>query len=218
MRRSFAFALTLALIFLQAFAQDVPRSADATAPQNVMPTQTPTPTPTPPPPPPRVRADAYRDAAARIIGAALTDDTAYRRLSYLTDRIGHRLSGSDSLRQAIEWALAEMKKESSLTSAPRRSVPHWVRGEESLESLSRRPSSTMLGVGNSVGTPPLASPRGRGGAKLRESKPWAARAAKSSSTKCRSRVTARTVQYRGSGASRAERYGAVAALSASVTP
>jgi hypothetical protein len=46
-----------------------------------------------PPPAPRVRIDEYRARAARIIGAALTSDHAYRRLAHLTDRIGHRLSG-----------------------------------------------------------------------------------------------------------------------------
>src|ERR1044072_1853727 len=53
------------------------------------------PTPTPAPlPPPTVQIEGYRAAAARIIGAALTSDRAYERLSYLTDHIGHRLSAS----------------------------------------------------------------------------------------------------------------------------
>src|SRR5262245_24599431 len=56
-------------------------------------------------------AVAYRDPAARIIGAALTEDTAYRRLAYLSDRIGHRLSGSPQLQEAIKWAVAEMKRD-----------------------------------------------------------------------------------------------------------
>jgi carboxypeptidase Q len=54
---------------------------------------------------------AYREAAARIIGTALEDDTAYRRLAYLSDRIGHRLSGSPQLEAAIAWAVDEMKRE-----------------------------------------------------------------------------------------------------------
>ena len=74
------------------------------------PSASPTPTPTPLPPA-TVKIDNYRVAAGRIIGAALTSDRAYDRLSFLTDHIGNRLSGSQSLERAIEWAVSEMKKD-----------------------------------------------------------------------------------------------------------
>ena len=106
-------------------------------------TPSPTPSPTPPPspsptptplPPPTVKIDAYRAPAGRIIGAALTSNKAYERLSYLTDRIGNRLSGSASLERAIAWALAEMKRDGlDNVRGEKVMVPHWVRGEESLE-------------------------------------------------------------------------------------
>jgi hypothetical protein len=44
----------------------------------------------------------YRDVAGRIIGAALVDEGGWEKLSYLTTRIGNRLSGSASLERAIE--------------------------------------------------------------------------------------------------------------------
>jgi carboxypeptidase Q len=107
-------------------------------------------------PPPTVRIDDYRSAAGRIIGAALTSDKAYARLAHLTDHIGNRLSGSESLERAIEWAISEMKADKlDNVRAEKVMVPHWVRGEESLEltsPVSRKLS--MLGLGNSVGTPP----------------------------------------------------------------
>lgn len=53
---------------------------------------------------------AYAPAAERLVGAALVDDTAWRRLEWLSDRIGHRLSGSPQLDAAIAWAVEEMKK------------------------------------------------------------------------------------------------------------
>ena len=107
-------------------------------------------------PPPRVHAEDYRERAGRIIGAALTSDVAYKRLAWLTDRIGNRLSGSESLTRAIEWATAEMKRDKlDNVRAEKVMIPHWVRGEESLEltaPVTRKLS--MLGLGNSVGTPP----------------------------------------------------------------
>jgi carboxypeptidase Q len=95
--------------------------------------QNPTPTPTPAPlPPPTVSIDNYRATAGRIIGASLVSNHAYTRLAYLTDQIGHRISGSKNLERAIEWALAEMKRDGlDNVRGEKVMVPHWVRGEES---------------------------------------------------------------------------------------
>jgi len=181
----------------------------------------PTPTPTPLPPP-TVRIDPYRAAAARIIGAALTSDRAYSRLAHLTDHIGNRLSGSKNLERAIEWAIAEMKRDDlDNVRAEKVMVPHWVRGEESLEMLSPVPTKLqMLGLGNSVGTPAEGitaeavvvrdfAELDRLGERVRGkivvyNAPYVNYGA--------------TVVYRLQGASRAARYGAVAALVRSITP
>jgi carboxypeptidase Q len=99
--------------------------------------------------------DPYREAASRIIAAATADSAAWQRLARLTDTFGHRLSGSRSLEQAIDWILAEMKRDG--LDNPRTQpvmVPHWVRGEESAELVSpRRAPLPMLGLGGSIGTP-----------------------------------------------------------------
>ena len=181
----------------------------------------PTPTPTPLPPP-TVKIDGYRAAAARIIGAALTSDRAYSRLAHLTDNIGHRLSGSKGLERAIEWAIAEMKRDGlDNVRAEKVMVPHWVRGDESLEMLTPLPRRlTMLGLGNSVGTPAEGISaeavvvrnfgeldklgEGARGKIVVYNAPFTTYGA--------------TVAYRGQGASRAARYGAVAALVRSITP
>ena len=79
--------------------------------------------PTPTPivlPSPTVKIDAYRASAGRIIGAALTKNRAWERLDYLTDHIGHRLSGSRNLERAIGWAVVKMKETVSITCAPKR--------------------------------------------------------------------------------------------------
>jgi carboxypeptidase Q len=98
----------------------------------------------------------YRDAAARIVGEALIDDHAWQRLASLTDTFGHRLSGSQSLEAAIQWAVREMKLDGleNVRTEPVM-VPKWVRGRESAEVIEPiRHPLVMLGLGGSVGTPP----------------------------------------------------------------
>jgi carboxypeptidase Q len=98
----------------------------------------------------------YRDAAGRLIGAALASDHAWDRLEQLCDGIGHPLSGSASLERATEWAEKAMR-EDGLERVRRQPVlvPKWVRGEESAEMIEpSRLRLAMLGLGRSVGTPP----------------------------------------------------------------
>lgn len=193
----------------------------------VVPTLSQTETPKKPAPPaplpaPRLNAETYRDEAARIIGATLTDDTAYRRLAYLSDHIGNRLSGSTQLDEAIKWAVAEMKADRlDNVRAERVMVPHWVRGDESvelLEPVSRKLS--MLGLGNSVGTPPEGVTADV--VVVRDFDELDALG-----EKVRGRIVVfnapfvtygQTVQYRVTGPSRAAHYGAVAVLIRSVGP
>jgi carboxypeptidase Q len=101
-------------------------------------------------------AQTYGPAADRLIQAALADSAAYQRLGELVDRFGHRLSGSSALEQAIDWIIAELKKDGlqNVRGEPVM-VPHWVRGRESLELVSPRIDTlSMLGLGGSIGTPP----------------------------------------------------------------
>lgn len=98
----------------------------------------------------------HRDAASRLIGEALATTEAWQRLAELTDTFGHRLAGSKALEDAIDWAVAGMKKDGlENVRAEKVLVPHWVRGRESAELVEPGPHQlTMLGLGNSVGTPP----------------------------------------------------------------
>src|SRR4051812_22276942 len=78
--------------------------------------------------------DAYRAQADRLIGEATNDAFAWRRLATLTDTIGHRLSGSPQLEQAIQWSLAEMKRDGlENVHAEKVMVPKWIRGKESAD-------------------------------------------------------------------------------------
>ena len=88
--------------------------------------------------------------------AALADREAYAKLAYLTDRIGHRLSGSKALERAIDWSVRVMTDEGhENVQAEKVMVPHWVRGDESGEILAPAAHELhVLGLGMTVGTGP----------------------------------------------------------------
>jgi Zn-dependent M28 family amino/carboxypeptidase len=166
-------------------------------------------------------SETYKDVSARIVAAALADQDGYAKLSYLCDRIGNRLSGSDSLNTAIAWAAAQMKRDGleNVTTSPVK-VPHWVRGREEAEMVKPvRHPLTMLGLGGSVSTPadgitaevvPVSSfdaLEALGRAKV---------AGKIVLFNVPYEGYGKTVVYRGSGASRAAKLGAVAMLIRSV--
>ncbi len=167
--------------------------------------------------------DKYRDAANRLIDAALADNGGMEKLTYLCDRIGARLSGSPELNQAVAWAAEQMKKDGlENVATPPVKVPHWVRGAESasiVEPVKRR--LTILGLGGSIATPKEGitaavvlvanfdelEHKGRArveGKIVLFNAPYAG--------------YGQTVVYRHGGASRAAKLGAVAVLVRSVTP
>jgi Zn-dependent M28 family amino/carboxypeptidase len=167
-------------------------------------------------------ADRYREAAGRVLGRALVDEGAWKKLDHLTTRIGNRLSGSPGLEKAIAWASEGMKADGleGVRVQPVK-VPRWVRGREGARVVSPvERELPILGLGMSVGTPgdgitaPVVVVRsfdelaalGRG--------------------KVEGRIVVfapdwegygRTVRYRSSGASAAAKLGAVAALVRSAT-
>jgi hypothetical protein len=164
----------------------------------------------------------YQETANQIIDAAMRDDAGYTKLVYLCDRIGNRLSGSDSLPRAITWAAEQMKKDGLQNVAtPLVKVPHWVRGSESGAILSpvSRPLH-MLGLGMSVGTPPSGITADAIVVSNFDELTQA-------SSKVSGKVVVfnapyegygKTVAYRVAGASRAAKMGAVAVLVRSITP
>jgi len=167
-------------------------------------------------------AAAYRVAADRLIDAALADQFAYDRLTELVDRFGHRFSGSESLERALDWIMEEMKTDGleNVRGEPVQ-VPHWVRGNESLELVVPRSMKLpMLGLGGSVGTP--AEGIRAEVLVVRSFDELEAR-----SEEARGKIVllnapftsyGRTVTYRVHGAIHAARAGAVASLIRSVTP
>ena len=139
MRRSFCLALLFGLAGCQAPRVGVERGAVA--------------------PNPQLSAELSAKYAAdthRIIGAALADNGAYEKLERLCDDVGHRLSGSEALNQAIKWAADAMRADGleNVRTEPVE-VVRWVRGAESVEMIEPRPQRlVMLGLGGSIATPP----------------------------------------------------------------
>src|SRR4030095_11943132 len=98
----------------------------------------------------------YREVAGKLLGAALVDQGGWDKLSYLTTRIGNRLSGSANLERAMQWASQQMKTDGleNVKLQPVK-VPHWVRGRESARMIEPYEKQlNMLGLGSSVATPP----------------------------------------------------------------
>ena len=100
--------------------------------------------------------EEYRDVAARLIGAALLDEGGWEKLSYLTTRIGHRLSGSPQLEHSLQWIAQRMRADGldNVRLQPVK-IPHWERGRESAKLIAPvEKSLSILGLGSSVGTRP----------------------------------------------------------------
>lgn len=97
----------------------------------------------------------YGDIAKKIIATAMRDSIAYKKLQYMCDTFGPRLSGTRGLERALDWILQEMKKDGfDNVRAEEVNVPAWRRGEESCELLLPRPQKlNVLGLGGSIGTP-----------------------------------------------------------------
>lgn len=165
---------------------------------------------------------ATRANANRLIDAALADSAAWNRIALLTDTFGARFSGTPALERAIDWVLAEMRRDSleNVRGEPVK-VPNWNRGVESLELRSpRRTPLRMLGLGGSIATPPkgITAPV----LVVTSFDDLRARAAEA-----RGKIVlydvpfttyGQTVRYRGSGAIEAAKVGAVASLLRSVGP
>jgi carboxypeptidase Q len=167
-------------------------------------------------------ADRYRDAAERLVRAALADSAAWNRIALLTETFGARFSGTPELERAIDWTLAEMRRDGleNVRGEPVM-VPRWVRGAESAELVSpRRAPLPMLGLGGSVGTPPE-------GITAEVLVVTSFDDLKAKGARAKGKIVlydvpftsyGETVRYRGTGAIEAARAGAVASLIRSVGP
>ena len=98
----------------------------------------------------------YQPEAQRLTQAATNSVFGFKRLATLCDTFGPRFTGSKNLEDAINWCLAEMKKDGfKNVRGEAVKVPRWIRGRESVEMIApRHRKLPMLGLGGSIGTPP----------------------------------------------------------------
>jgi carboxypeptidase Q len=166
--------------------------------------------------------DNYRSDANRIIQEATGNQFAWNRLAELTDTYGNRLSGSENLNRAIEWAIETMKADGfDKVRTEKVMVPRWVRGAESATIIDppEHPLA-ILGLGNSVGTPPAGIEADVLVVKTFEELSARANEAKGRIVLFNAPYVSygQTNQYRTAGPSAAARVGAVAVLVRAIGP
>src|SRR5262245_44165023 len=165
---------------------------------------------------------AIRDDSTRLIRTATEDDFAWRRLAELTDTHGPRLSGSENLARAVDWAVRTMKADGlENVHTERVMVPHWVRGREAAEIVDPpRHQIPILGLGGTVPTP-------SGGLEADVLVVTSFDDLRVKGADAKNRIVlfnvpyngySETVTYRNGGARSAAQYGAVAVLVRSVGP
>ena len=92
--------------------------------------------------------------ATRLIDHIVANSQAYDTLSYLTDNIGPRLSGSKGAALAVDYAEKRFREWGIEVRREAVMVPHWVRGEERGTLVSHNDQRIVLtALGGSVATP-----------------------------------------------------------------
>ena len=89
-----------------------------------------------------------------LIDHTLANGKTYDHLSYLTDKIGPRLSGSPNARRAVQWTTEQFRSWGIDVRQEKVMVPHWVRGAERGHLVSHNDHGIVLtALGGSVATP-----------------------------------------------------------------
>lgn len=90
----------------------------------------------------------------RIIDTMVASPRAYETLSYLTDNIGPRLTGSKGADLAVQWAMKKYREWGVDARTEPVKVPHWVRGAERGRLVSHNDQKIVLtALGGSTATP-----------------------------------------------------------------
>ena len=99
------------------------------------------------------------DFINNIYNEALSNGESYEWLEYLSNDIGHRLSGSVNAERAVKWGRDELIKISDKVWLQPVMVPKWVRGAPEYAHIESTPGKTIsvpiLALGGSISTPSI---------------------------------------------------------------
>ena len=99
------------------------------------------------------------DFISNIYNEALSNGESYEWLEYLSNDIGHRLSGSVNAERAVKWGRDELIKISDKVWLQPVMVPKWVRGAPEYAHIESTPGKTIsvpiLALGGSISTPSI---------------------------------------------------------------
>jgi len=94
-----------------------------------------------------------------IYNEALSNGKSYEWLEYLSNDIGHRLSGSVNAERAVKWGKEELSPISDKVWLQPVMVPKWVRGAPEYAHIESTPGKTIpvpiLALGGSISTPSI---------------------------------------------------------------
>lgn len=166
--------------------------------------------------------ESYQETADSIVQQARGAELGWERLATLCTLYPHRLSGTKSLEDALDWIVEEMEADGfDRVTTEEVVVPHWERGTERLTVLKDKPEElAVVALGGSVATPPEGIEAELLVVESYEELNNRREEAKGKIVVFNVPFTTygETVGYRITGASRAADAGAVAALLRSVTP
>lgn len=168
--------------------------------------------------------------AERLIDHIVANSKAFEHLSYLTDNIGPRLSGSANAAKAVKWTTEQFRAWGIPVRNEPVMVPHWVRGVETAKLVSHDQPLVLTTLGGSIATPAAGITADvievtsyedlekLGRAKIKGKIVYYHSAFDMTMVESGRAFEAygKAVQFRGLGASRAAEYGAVAAVIRSV--
>ena len=99
------------------------------------------------------------DFINNIYNEALSNGESYEWLEYLSNDIGHRLSGAVNAERAVKWGRDELIKISDKVWLQPVMVPKWVRGAPEYAHIESTPGKTIsvpiLALGGSISTPSI---------------------------------------------------------------
>ena len=96
---------------------------------------------------------AAQQQVERLIDHILANGKQWDHISYLTDKIGPRLSGSRNAERSVQWTTQQFRSWGIDVRQEKVMVPRWVRGAERGRLVSHDQHIELTSLGGSVATP-----------------------------------------------------------------